>query len=990
MIIEKHDHDVGGYHYRDSFNLLFDQIEDCLFIMDETGRIIRANKAALEKLEYTLEEMISLNIELLDPLACSIPLCTKYGKQIPVETRVFKGMWEGNDVLFGISKEVHLGATNDNAEQVQLEMELANHKIVLKTMLDTIPDYIFVKDIHSAYIGCNKAYAEKYLGVKEDEVIGKTDFDFFKDIELVEFYRNQDQKAFETSEPLKYEGQYVLIDGSVIDTETVKTHFLDEQGNVAGLIGIARNITNRKRLARKLKEQAEYAELLFRTVPSAVLSVDKRGKIIRWNKIAEEITGYAEEEAMGEECSRILHGIDRADCGLCSKVSDSLLIDEKCKIVTKNGQIRHVLKSIAVLKDEFGVISEKMECFEDITEMIEMEAELRESKEGYAAIVNNAPQIVVIFKEGIIKFVNDAGKDSLGYKEEDYIGRHIKGFLTKKSFTYLDSELSNEINGEYCVSCEIELVKKSGEIIYVLFKGTDITFEREKATLAVMMDITEGKLLNVRLRESEDKFRQVAETINEIFLITDNERIVFVSPAYERITGSPSQALLDNPHALADLIYPLDRVRLQASFPRDFLSMHRTTNEEFRIIRPDGEMRWLWLQSYPVRDDADNGSLKATTIVDITDRKEIEDKLREREQETQRELVLAAQVQRDSLPLPFAGNKVRVSTVFEPYSMVSGDFYNYRWIEEQNKLCGYIIDVSGHGVATALQTATFKMMLDTILLTGKTIKEGHLQTINQRIKHYLYEDSFVALLYFEFDLQAKVLKLISAGITLFLTANPQGCSLVPISGCYLGIVDDPEIETEIIPLNAGEIYCLMSDGVSDLIELYGVSRQGSFMEYKNWFEKLAKCSDRNDDFSVICIEILQGDKETNVLDIKNDKELERARVIISEFLVLNAPIIAPMLEVAINEAMNNGLYAGGRVLVKTGRVGDKLIIRVKDDGPGFNTKRYKDKLKKERYEEEFDELLEAEGGRGIFLMGLFFDRVIYNTKGNEVLLMKKI
>ena len=71
------------------------------------------------------------------------------------------------------------------------------------------------------------------------------------------------------------------------------------------------------------------------------------------------------------------------------------------------------------------------------------------------------------------------------------------------------------------------------------------------------------------------------------------------------------------------------------------------------------------------------------------------------------------------------------------------------------------------------------------------------------------------------------------------------------------------------------------------------------------------------------------------------------------------------------------------------RVGGKLIIRVKDDGLGFNTKE-NILLKEDMYEEEFDEQLEAEGGRGILLMRLFCDKIIYNAKGNEVLLMKQI
>lgn len=1135
MNMERPNQTVHDNPYKDSFDMLFDQVEDYLFIFDETGRIIRTNKAALEKLEYTPEEMISINIELLYPLArraeiqgkvkamlerdtsqCLIPLRSKSGKLIPLEFRIVKGKWEGQNVLYGIGKDVfaydrdevlRIGLTNKKTkrrdqklkhiqavldslpflawmkdrggsyvlvnrafesfyriknteiagktdfdifpykialkhktsedelikskkrlieplnhevagkwletfvvpyfeekgevagtigiaknitERKRLEIELANQKRFLKTMLDTIPDYILYKDIISAYLGCNKAYAEQCLGVNEDEVKGKTDLDLMKDLELARFYRQKDQEALLTVSTLKYESKYTLTDGRIIDTETVKTPFFDEQGNVAGLIGISRDITERKRLEKQLRGQAEYAELLFRTVPIAVLSVDKYRRIIRWNKIAEEITGYPAAEVMNKECSMVLHGVSIEGCDLCRNASEAPLINERCKIITKDGQVKHVLKSIAVLKDEFGEITEKMECFEDVTEMTDMEAELRESRERYAAIVNNAPQIVMIFKQGLIEFVNDTGLGVLGYQEAECIGCQMKKFMTTDSLESVNSALVEETKGDHCVSCEIELIKKSGQIINVLLKGTDITYEREKAFLAVMMDITESKRLNVKLQVSEEKFRQLAETINEIFLVTDQERVVYVSPAYERITGVVKQTLLDTPQALVELIHPLDRKRMQHSFPQDLLNMNKATNEEFRIIRPDGETRWLWLQSYPLRDAANDSLLKATSIVDITDRKKIEDKLWERERQTQMELLLAARVQQDSLPHPLDEDKVRVRTIFKPYSTVSGDLFNYKWIEGKDKLCGYIVDVSGHGVATALQTATFKMMLDNVLLTGETVEKGALQVINQRIMNYLYEDSFVALLCFEFDLKTAELKLISAGITLFLAVKANECSLVPITGCYLGMIDDPDIEMVTMPLKPGEIYCMMSDGASDLIELYGIRKQRNFAEYKNWLEKLAESPERNDDFSVICIEILPENRETDVLEIKTEEELARAQEIVSEFLEQNAPGHTMMMEVAANEAMNNGFNSGGRIWVKIKRRGRNLVIRVKDNGPGFNTQRINCQLKENIYEKEFDELLDSEGGRGILLMRLFCDKVVYNAKGNEVLLMKNI
>lgn len=745
MTYKKVDHDLSEGHREDSLTLLLDQIDDYLLILKDTGEIIHLNKAAAEKLEYTLDELTTMNIEQLFPVAGraamleflnglpegriakgSMELCAKSEKHVCMEVRLSRGKWQGQEVLYALGKDIKPGVEDQKFRNYQ-------------SMLDSMPFLTWIKEKSGKYVIINKNF-ENFYNIKNTMIVGKTDFDFFPFRIALEHNKSEEELIKSGKNLLNLQPHHHEIGGKWL--ETFVAPFFEYDGKLAGTLGVAREITNRKMLEKQLREQAEYAELLFRTVPSAVLSVDKDRKIIRWNKIAEELTGYSEAEVIGKECSMILHGVGIEGCYLCRNAGEAPLINEKCKIVTKDGQIRHVLKSIAVLKNEFGEVSEKMECLEDITEMIN-----------------------------------------------------------------------------------------------------------------------------------------------------------------------------------------------------------------------------------------------------------IEEKLYERERQTQLELSLAARVQQESLPSPFFGDKVRVSTIFKSYSKVSGDFFNYKWFERQNKLCGYIMDVCGHGLATAMQTATFKMMLDNVLLTGEKITENDLKIINRRIMPYLYEGSFVALLYYEFDLQAKVLKLISAGITLFLAIKAEDCSLVPLSGCYLGIIDDPDIEMVTLPIKPGEMYCLISDGVSDLIELHGISKQPGFKGYLNWLGKLADCPERNDDFSAVCIEILRekDDKDTNALEIKNDGDLERAQAVISAFLERNAAIHAPELEVAINEAMNNGFFACGQVHVKARRVGRKLIVRVKDGCSGFNTKNIKSlTINDDLFDEVFDEMLGEEGGRGIFLMRAFCDKVIYNEKGNEVLLMKKI
>lgn len=409
--------------------------------------------------------------------------------------------------------------------------------------------------------------------------------------------------------------------------------------------------------------------------------------------------------------------------------------------------------------------------------------------------------------------------------------------------------------------------------------------------------------------------------------------------------------------------------------------------------------RWLFVRGKAIYNDTGRPIRVVGSTVDITERKKMELELKRKNKELdslneqiQRDLQYASKVQLDALPDPFTGEMVRVKSVYLPYHIVSGDFLNYQWLENRKQLRGYIVDVSGHGMAPALQTATLKMLLDNKLLSGKDIDESDFQEINRSMISYLFEESFAGLIYFEFDFQSFMLKTISAGIQLFLKAKTNKCELVSVFSGYLGMFDKAEIQTLSIPFRPGDIYCMMSDGMSDLVEMHGINKQKGYVEYMTWIKKLTQHHDRSDDFSAICLEILQN-QSTNIIYIETQDELAKAQQEMSRILQQIVPQSAAMVEVAINEAINNGLRAGQRVRVKIKKFGQKVVIRVKDEGPGFNTREVNTLLKAAMTDDQvaakFDEINLAESGRGILMMKMICNQVLYNKAGNEVLLMVK-
>jgi len=133
------------------------------------------------------------------------------------------------------------------------------------------------------------------------------------------------------------------------------------------------------------------------------------------------------------------------------------------------------------------------------------------------------------------------------------------------------------------------------------------------------------------VRDSEQRFRQLAENIEQVFWLEDPERahIFYVSPAYETIWGRTRQSLYEQPQSWFDAIHPDDRERVLAAQSRKVSDDY---NIEYRVIRPDGSLRWVWSRAFPIQDEHGQIYRIAGIVQDITERKVAEDALRQSEE----------------------------------------------------------------------------------------------------------------------------------------------------------------------------------------------------------------------------------------------------------------------------------------------------------------------------------------------------------------------
>jgi len=245
---------------------------------------------------------------------------------------------------------------------------------------------------------------------------------------------------------------------------------------------------------------------------------------------------------------------------------------------------------------------------------------LETTEREFRSIFDNALDgIVVLDDRGICLEANPAMQALLGIQREELVGEHFGKFRAGGG----DSENApNDFPVRNHEHGETRLVRKDGETISVEY--TAKSHYSPGRHVAVLRDISGRKQAETALRESEERFQQMAGNIEEIFWMLDagSKGIIYVNQAYETITGRPCQALRDNPTSYKDLIHPEDRVRvlsrLEESIPIGQF------DEEFRILRSDGAIRWMWVRGFPVRGAGGAVHRIVGTAQDVSARKSAE------------------------------------------------------------------------------------------------------------------------------------------------------------------------------------------------------------------------------------------------------------------------------------------------------------------------------------------------------------------------------
>lgn len=375
-------------------------------------------------------------------------------------------------------------------------------------------------------------------------------------------------------------------------------------------------------------ERAQHEfEMLAEHSPDIVARIDRGYRHLYVNSAITAATGRSPDEFIGMTVAEV--GMPPELTARWYAVLDEAFATEReqkleCAFTGPKGE-RYYESRIIPERGPSGGIESVLVVTRDFTERKKAENEVQRQKNLLAAIIDNLPVGVFIRDAQSLRYVvrNRFLEKSNGYRVDTSVGKSAYDLFPKEQADRtVETDRKALESGQMVDIPEQEMLGRSGEqrvfhVRKVPLFGDD---GRPQLLVGIADDITERKKAERDLRESEERFRQLAENIRQVFWIAtpDLERLVYISPAYDEIWGKSRDSLYRNPRSWMDSAHPEDLPRVRAA--AEGMARGRPLDVEYRIIRQDGTLRWIRDRSYPMK--AGDGTPLACGIAeDITDLK---------------------------------------------------------------------------------------------------------------------------------------------------------------------------------------------------------------------------------------------------------------------------------------------------------------------------------------------------------------------------------
>ncbi|RKZ88615.1 MAG: hypothetical protein DRR19_12345 [Candidatus Parabeggiatoa sp. nov. 1] len=421
-------------------------------------------------------------------------------REIDLLTNNFKSIAK---LLTARFEEIHV--TKKSREQCVPKthtQEYWHEQVLLRHLIDSIPDLICYKDCEGAYLGCNKAF-EKFVGLRELDLIGKTDLDGLSQKQAICCHKI-DQQLLATGKPYVHETCATYPDGQQVLLDSLKTPFFAPDGRVLGFISISRDITARKQVEEALRQSQDMLRLVIDNIPQFIFWKDKKGGYLGCNQNFAKIVGFESPETIvGKTDDDLKPFVDNAQflemLNHCISVNGAYLSQHLEFLPLANGTCLWLEINQIPLHNAQGQDIGVLGSFEDITERKQAEEKLRQ---WVNVLEKSTEAILITDAQTRILQVNKAFTQMTGYSEADVLSKHPNILSSGKHASDFYKKMWFSINTLGNWEGEIWNRRKNGEIypewqhISVI---KDDTNEQVTNYLAIFSDLTLRKQTEQRL-----------------------------------------------------------------------------------------------------------------------------------------------------------------------------------------------------------------------------------------------------------------------------------------------------------------------------------------------------------------------------------------------------------------------------------------------------------------------------------------------------------
>lgn len=394
---------------RDLLRALIDNYPDSIYAKDKSARKILANKAtvwnvgckseaeAIGKLdsEFYAPEIAAKLLEDDKRVLGGEPLLDHEEQLITASGKVFwmlatKVPWrDDNGNIIGI-----IGGGRNITKQKEIELKLTDERNLLRTLIDNLPDYVYVKDPQGRFVLANLAVARQMGFSSPDEIIGKSDSDFFPH-ELAARYRAEEEEMIRSGKGLfNHEGPTVDASkrGKNRWVSTTKVILRDSLGRVTGFIGLGRDITERKRMEEVLAQERSLLRTLINNLPDSIYAKDSAGRKILANtadlknlrcKTEAEAIGRTDFDLFPKEIAEKFYADD------IKVIQGQAVINREEYFLDEEGKKQWLLTSKLPLRDQNQEIIGLVGIGRDITEQKQATQALEQSEQRLREVMRS-------------------------------------------------------------------------------------------------------------------------------------------------------------------------------------------------------------------------------------------------------------------------------------------------------------------------------------------------------------------------------------------------------------------------------------------------------------------------------------------------------------------------------------------------------------------------------------------------------------------------